>query len=64
MAKCIKCGVNFVGTPENPPIDGVCKWCLITEMALSIKEIRDACDDQREAIDEILANHGLHGLKI
>ncbi len=27
MGKCSKCGTNFVGTPENPPMDGLCRYC-------------------------------------
>lgn len=32
MGKCIKCGTSFVGTPENPPVDALCKYCEIDQL--------------------------------
>ena len=29
MSQCTKCETNFVGTPENPPVPGLCKYCEI-----------------------------------
>lgn len=34
MGKCTKCGTNFVGTPENPPTDGLCSYCEIEALRL------------------------------
>lgn len=32
VGKCEGCGVNFVGTPENPPSAGLCKSCEIKRL--------------------------------
>jgi len=42
MGKCIKCGTNFVGTPENPPPDGLCKYCQIDALKADNSKLRKA----------------------
>lgn len=32
MGKCTKCGCNFVGTPENPTPDQLCRYCQMAEL--------------------------------
>lgn len=52
MSKCIKCGTNFVGTPENPPLPGLCKYC-------EIKQLKQSLHDAYIALATI-ANYPLH----
>ena len=40
MSKCIKCGTNFVGTPENPPTEGLCKYCEIQDLKQQLTAAR------------------------
>jgi len=42
MGKCTKCGVSFVGTPENPPADGLCKYCEIDQLKAENGKLRKA----------------------
>jgi hypothetical protein len=42
MGKCIKCGSNFVGTPEQPPSDGLCKYCEIDQLKADNAKLRKA----------------------
>lgn len=46
MGKCTKCGTNFVGTPENHPPDGLCRYC-------EIDRLKDALDMQRDEFKRI-----------
>lgn len=39
MSQCIKCGTNFVGTPENPPAPGLCKYCEIEQLKTALDEL-------------------------
>jgi hypothetical protein len=59
MSKCIKCGINFVGTPENPPQPGLCKWCEIKELKKQVESLqaeRDAlAKDNANLIEEVKA---------
>lgn len=48
MGKCTKCGTNFVGTPENPPPDGLCRYC-------EMDRLKDALDMQRDEFQRIKA---------
>lgn len=32
MSKCTNCGTNLVGTPETPPVPGLCKYCEIQKL--------------------------------
>lgn len=54
MGKCIKCGTNFVGTPENPPQDGLCRYCEIEQLKDHNSKLRKAlvglvgCDTKPE----------------
>lgn len=38
MSKCIKCGCRFVGIPEQPTQDHLCKYCEITELRQTVKD--------------------------
>lgn len=38
MGKCVKCGTNFVGTPETPAPDGLCKYCEIEQLRIALHE--------------------------
>jgi hypothetical protein len=42
MGKCIKCGTNFVGTPEQPPADALCKYCEIEQLKADNAKLRKA----------------------
>lgn len=42
MGKCTKCGTNFVGTPENPPADALCKYCEIEQLKADNARLRKA----------------------
>lgn len=48
MGKCTKCGTNFVGTAENPPPDGLCRYC-------EMDRLKDALDMQRDEFKRIIA---------
>lgn len=39
MGNCIKCGTNFVGTPENPPADALCKYCEIDRLKAEVERL-------------------------
>lgn len=42
MGKCVKCGTNFIGTPEHPAKDGLCKYCEIEQLKAERDEARAA----------------------
>jgi hypothetical protein len=43
MNKCVKCGANFVGTPENPPTENrLCKYCEIEQLKADNAKLRKA----------------------
>ena len=54
MSKCTKCGVNFVGTPEYPPGQGLCRYCEIQQLKRSNAELAEKLQTQIGA-NEILA---------
>jgi len=45
MGKRVKCGSSFVGTPEQPPADGLCKYCEIQQLKESNDQLRKVCDE-------------------
>lgn len=45
MSACVKCGSNFVGTPENPPQAGLCRYCEIDELKAYSATLRKALED-------------------
>jgi hypothetical protein len=54
MSQCTKCETNFVGTPENPPLPGLCKYC-------EIEILRNGID----AVCQLMAqSHGVTGLHL
>lgn len=42
MGKCTKCGTNFVGTPENPLGDGLCRYCERDQLREGNTKLRKA----------------------
>jgi hypothetical protein len=42
VSQCTKCGTNFVGTPEQPPAPGLCKWCEIEHLKAVNFKLRTA----------------------
>jgi hypothetical protein len=59
MGKCIKCGTNFVGTPEQPPADALCKYCEIEVLKATIEHYRKSNETQgriRGELYEALTN--------
>lgn len=32
MSQCVKCGARFIGTPENPPKPGLCRYCELDQL--------------------------------
>lgn len=38
MGKCVNCGTNFVGTAENPPKDGLCRYCELDQLKIALQE--------------------------
>jgi hypothetical protein len=44
MSKCTKCGCNFVGTPENPPVEQICKYCLIEQLTAERDNLKSLCE--------------------
>lgn len=42
MSKCIRCGTNFVGTPENPSPPGLCRYCERDDLRNAVKILRAA----------------------
>lgn len=45
MGRCTKCGANFVGTPEQQPADGLCKYCEIEELKTRVQTLTTALRD-------------------
>jgi len=39
MSECTQCGTKFVGTPENPPQPGLCKYCEIMLLKEQVSEL-------------------------
>jgi hypothetical protein len=54
MGKCTKCGTNFVGTPENPPPDGLCHYCERDVLRAGIKAVGNLINN----------SHGIIGLHL
>lgn len=42
MGKCTKCGTNFIGTPEQPPSDGLCHYCERDQLKADNAKLRKA----------------------
>lgn len=38
MSKCLKCGTRFIGTAENPPKDGLCRYCEMDRLKIALEE--------------------------
>jgi hypothetical protein len=39
MGQCRICGTRFVGTPENPPLDGLCHYCERKQQGIKIETL-------------------------
>ena len=50
MSQCTKCGTNFIGTPENPPSAGLCKYCEIEILRAGIVAVGDLIDQSRGVV--------------
>ena len=48
MGKCIKCGVNFIGTPETPVPDHLCKSCTIEDLRDYVRKIHQLTKHLKE----------------
>lgn len=48
MSQCTECGTNFVGTPENPPQTGLCKYCEIKQLRAKFTAAERERDEWRE----------------
>lgn len=57
MGKCTKCGATFVGTPENPPPDGLCHYCefdnFLQQDRLKTAEINILVKENREMATQV-----------
>lgn len=45
MSQCTKCGARFIGTAQNPPADGLCKYCEIEGLKSYVKNLRIALEE-------------------
>lgn len=45
MSECTKCGAKFVGTPENPPVPGLCRCCQIEELTSENQRLQKDVND-------------------
>jgi len=62
MGKCIKCGVRFVGIPEHPIPDHLCKACEITDLKKQLAEWKEKAENcNRIAGDNFKIADGLMG---
>ncbi len=53
MSKCTKCGANFVGFPESPPVARLCHYCERDELRADLKRAVSELFDARAVLEEV-----------